>query len=131
MRANVRLAITVTCESTAHLSSISRYLPWIHSYKNGGKLNQLPTDREVSDILAMKDLITKGLKVFTTSLMKKALSGKQWPGAYKLVEVGTSRRTITDPDAAAKTLLDNGYREEDIFKPREPRRYHKPTKSTR
>ena len=42
---------------------------------------------------------------------------KQWPG-YKLVE-GTSRRTITDPDAAAKTLLDNGYKEEDIFKPRE------------
>lgn len=87
-------------------------------YKNGGKLNQLLTDREVSDILAMKDLITKWIKGVYDFAYEKALSGeKQWPG-YKLVE-GTSRRTITDPDAAAKTLLDNGYKEEEIFKPRE------------
>ena len=87
-------------------------------YKNGGKLNQLLTDREVSDILAMKDLITKWIKGVYDFAYEKALSGeKQWPG-YKLVE-GTSRRTITDPEAVAKTLLDNGYKEEDIFKPRE------------
>lgn len=87
-------------------------------YKNGGKLNQLLTDSEVSDILAMKDLITKWIKGVYDFAYEKALSGeKQWPG-YKLVE-GTSRRTITNPEAAAKTLLDNGYKEEDIFKPRE------------
>ena len=87
-------------------------------YKDGGKLNQLLTDSEVSDILAMKDLITKWIKGVYDFAYEKALSGeKQWPG-YKLVE-GTSRRTITDPDAAAQTLLDNGYKEEDIFKPRE------------
>ena len=87
-------------------------------YKDGGKLNQLLTDQEVSDILAMKDLITKWIKGVYDFAYEKALSGeKQWPG-YKLVE-GTSRRTITNPEAAAKTLLDNGYKEEDIFKPRE------------
>ena len=87
-------------------------------YKNGGKLNQLLTDREVSDILAMKDLITKWIKGVYDFAYEKALAGeKQWPG-FKLVE-GTSRRTITDPDAAAQTLLDNGYKEKDIFKPRE------------
>lgn len=87
-------------------------------YKDGGKLNQLLTDQEVSDILAMKDLITKWVKGVYDFAYEKALSGeKQWPG-YKLVE-GTSRRTITDPDAAAQTLLDNGYKEEEIFKPRE------------
>lgn len=87
-------------------------------YKDGGKLNQLLTDQEISDILAMKDLITKWIKGVYDFAYEKALSGeKQWPG-YKLVE-GTSRRTITDPDAAAKTLLDNGYKEKDIFKPRE------------
>ena len=87
-------------------------------YKDGGKLNQLLTDSEVSDILAMKDLITKWIKGVYDFAYEKALSGeKQWPG-YKLVE-GTSRRTITDPDAAAQTLLDNGYKEKDIFKPRE------------
>lgn len=87
-------------------------------YKDGGKLNQLLTDREVSDILGMKDLISKWIKGVYDFAYEKALSGeKQWPG-YKLVE-GTSRRTITDPDAAAQTLLDNGYKEEDIFKPRE------------
>lgn len=87
-------------------------------YKDGGKLNQLLTDQEVSDILAMKDLITKWIKGVYDFAYEKALSGeKQWPG-YKLVE-GTSRRTITDPEAAAQTLLDNGYQEEDIFKPRE------------
>lgn len=87
-------------------------------YKHGGKLNQLLTDSEVSDILAMKDLITKWIKGVYDFAYEKALSGeKQWPG-YKLVE-GTSRRTITNPEAAAKTLLDNGYKEEDIFKPRE------------
>ena len=87
-------------------------------YKDGGKLNQLLTESEVSDILAMKDLITKWIKGVYDFAYEKALSGeKQWPG-YKLVE-GTSRRTITDPEAAAQTLLDNGYKEEDIFKPRE------------
>lgn len=87
-------------------------------YKEGGKLNQLLTDQEVSDILLMKDLITKWIKGVYDFAYEKALSGeKQWPG-YKLVE-GTSRRTITNPEAAAKTLLDNGYKEEDIFKPRE------------
>lgn len=87
-------------------------------YKDGGKLNQLLTDREVSAILAMKDLITKWIKGVYDFAYEKALSGeKQWPG-YKLVE-GTSRRTITDPEAAAQTLLDNGYKEKDIFKPRE------------
>lgn len=87
-------------------------------YKDGGKLNQLLTDQEVSDILSIKDLITKWIKGVYDFAYEKALAGeKQWPG-YKLVE-GTSRRTITDPDAAAKTLLDNGYKEEDIFKPRE------------
>lgn len=87
-------------------------------YKDGGKLNQLLTDSEVSDILAMKDLITKWIKGVYDFAYEKALAGeKQWPG-FKLVE-GTSRRTITDPDAAAQTLLDNGYKEEDIFKPRE------------
>ena len=87
-------------------------------YKDGGKLNQLLTDSEVSDILAMKDLITKWIKGVYDFAYEKALSGeKQWPG-YKLVE-GNSRRTITDPEAAAKTLLDNGYKEKDIFKPRE------------
>ena len=87
-------------------------------YKDGVKLNQLLTDSEVSDILAMKDLITKWIKGVYDFAYEKALSGeKQWPG-YKLVE-GTSRRTITDPKAAAQTLLDNGYKEKDIFKPRE------------
>ena len=87
-------------------------------YKNGGKRNQLLTDSEVSDILVMKDLITKWIKGVYDFAYEKALSGeKQWPG-FKLVE-GTSRRTITDPGAAAKTLLDNGYKEEQIFKPRE------------
>lgn len=87
-------------------------------YKDGGKLNQLLTDSEVSDILAMKDLITKWIKGVYDFAYEKALAGeKQWPG-FKLVE-GTSRRTITDPDAAAQTLLDNGYKEMDIFKPRE------------
>lgn len=87
-------------------------------YKDGGKLNQLLTDQEVSDILAMKDLITKWIKGVYDFAYEKALSGeKQWPG-FKLVE-GTSRRTITDPEAAAQTLLDNGYKEKDIFKPRE------------
>ena len=87
-------------------------------YKDGGKLNQLLTNREVSDILAMKDLITKWIKGVYDFAYEKALAGeKQWPG-FKLVE-GTSRRTITDPDAAAQTLLDNGYKEKDIFKPRE------------
>ena len=87
-------------------------------YKDGGRLNQLLTDSEVSDILAMKDLITKWIKGVYDFAYEKALAGeKQWPG-FKLVE-GTSRRTITDPDAAAQTLLDNGYKEKDIFKPRE------------
>ena len=75
------------------------------------KLNQLLTDREVSDILAMKDLITKWIKGVYDFAYEKHYRVKSNGQGYKLVE-GTSRRTITDPDAAAKTLLDNGYKEE-------------------
>ena len=78
----------------------------------------------------MKDLITKWIKGVYDFAYEKALSGeKQWPG-YKLVE-GTSRRTITDPDAAAKTLLDNGYKEETSLSHVSLEGITKPTKSTR
>ena len=87
-------------------------------YRLGGKLSVFLTDAEVAELIGMKDVITKWIKGVYEYAYDKALKGeKSWPG-YKLVE-GTSRRTIVDPDAAIKTLLDNGYTEEQIFKPRE------------
>lgn len=87
-------------------------------YKHGGKLNQLLTDNEVAELIGMKDLITKWIKGVYDYAYDKAVSGeKEWKG-YKLVE-GTSRRTIVDPEGAAKVLLANGYKEDEIFKPKE------------
>lgn len=87
-------------------------------YKHGGKLNQLLTDDEVAELIGMKDLITKWIKGVYDYAYDKAVSGeKEWKG-YKLVE-GTSRRTIVDTEGAAKILLANGYKEEEIFKPKE------------
>lgn len=72
-------------------------------------------DEDVKDILDHASEIRKWLDDVEADALKQALSGKEVLG-YKLVE-GRSNRLITDKEAAATILKENGF--EDIYKPQE------------
>ncbi len=77
----------------------------------------LMSDEEVAAVLAEAE----GIKTWITSVedyaLKAALEGKRFPG-FKLVE-GRSIRKYADEGKVAETLLGFGYKEEQIYKPKE------------
>lgn len=77
----------------------------------------LMTDEEVASVLAEAE----GIKTWITSVedyaLKAALEGKTFPG-FKLVE-GRSVRKYADEGKVAETLLGYGYKEDQIYKPKE------------
>ena len=66
----------------------------------------LMTDKEILEIYSKLDDFNKWVKSIKDHVFETALAGQKWPG-YKLVE-GRTRRTVTDQDAAIKTLMDKG-----------------------
>ena len=72
-------------------------------------------DEDVKDILDHASEIRNWLDDVEADALKQALAGKEVLG-YKLVE-GRSNRLITDKEAAATILKENGF--EDIYKPQE------------
>ena len=80
----------------------------------------LLTPKELArDILPMLDTVATWLKGVQEYVLAQALAGTSYPG-FKLV-AGRSNRKITDPDAATKALLEAGFAEDAILKPREMR----------
>lgn len=75
------------------------------------------TDLETVSILQAAKDIKRWLTDIEDYALGKALDGYDWPG-MKLVE-GRSKRVITDPDAAAATLIDKGFDADAVYKPRE------------
>ena len=77
----------------------------------------LMTDEEVAAVLAEAE----GIKTWITSVedyaLKAALEGKTFQG-FKLVE-GRSVRKYADEGKVAETLLGYGYKEDQIYKPKE------------
>lgn len=71
------------------------------------------TDEELEAILPQLDSVISYIADIKEYCLKKALEGKKWKG-YKIVESVTKRK-ISDEDAVAKILSDNGY---DPFAPK-------------
>jgi hypothetical protein len=71
------------------------------------------TDEEIEAILPKLDSVISYIDSIKEYCLKKALEGKKWKG-YKIVESVTKRK-ISDEDAVARILSDNGY---DPFAPK-------------
>lgn len=71
------------------------------------------TDEEIEAILPKLDSVLSYIDSIKEYCLKKALEGKKWKG-YKIVESVTKRK-ISDEDAVARILSDNGY---DPFAPK-------------
>lgn len=81
---------------------------------------QLLTPEEMArNVLPLLDTVATWLKGVQEYTLEQALAGTQYHG-FKLV-AGRSNRKITDPEAASKALLDAGFAEDAIMKPREMR----------
>lgn len=76
------------------------------------------TDEEIADILLREKTFSNWLKAISEYALTEAVDkDKKWPG-FKLVE-GRSNRVITDAGAAAQTLLEKGYKKEEVYRPEE------------
>lgn len=75
---------------------------------------ELLTDEEIPQILTKAEGLQRWVSdVYNFALSKAVSEGKKWTG-FKLVE-GRSIRKYSDEAVAAKTLLDAGYKEDEIF----------------
>lgn len=79
---------------------------------------ELLDDEEIAEALGKIDALTRYAKALKTYALDEALKGRRrWPG-WKLVE-GRSTSKYGDPQQVAKVLLDAGFAEQAIYKPRE------------
>ena len=72
--------------------------------------------QEIAEILGQAADMQKWAKEIQDYALDEALKGTRYPG-FKLVE-GRSNRKIEDEEGLAKVLLDKGYEEEKIYKPK-------------
>ena len=77
----------------------------------------LLSDKDIADILKKASTVANWLEKIEKYALATAVAGKQWPG-LKLVE-GRRVRTVTDKSALASELTENGYKINQIYKPRE------------
>lgn len=75
------------------------------------------TDEEMAESLKLADAIDSWAKELKEYALDQALQGTKWPG-FKVVE-GRSNRKIVNPEAVAKAMMDDGYTEDNIYKPKE------------
>lgn len=84
----------------------------MRNYKDSQSLS---TD-EMADILSKASEISQWIKDIETYALEQALEGVEYPG-YKLVE-GRSNRRLTDEALIAEKLIKEGFKDEDIYKPK-------------
>lgn len=71
----------------------------------------------IAEVLTIAPMFIEWFKDVQAYALGQLMQGKKIPG-FKLVE-GRSIRQIIDPEAVKKKLLDMGFKEDDILKPRE------------
>ncbi len=97
-----------TCKTRAEAN-----LETYNKYNKDPNLLDIP---EIAEILGQADEIAKWAKELRDYALAEALKGIRYPG-WKLVE-GRSNRQIDDEKELAKRLIDEGYAEEKIYKPK-------------
>jgi len=85
-------------------------------YKSHNKDSKLLDVPEIAEILALADEIKKWADDVQAFALDEALKGTKYPG-WKLVE-GRSNKKITDEAALGVILLEDGYQEDKIYKPK-------------
>jgi hypothetical protein len=84
-----------------------------HEFKEPNLLS----DQAIADILSREKLFTGWIEAVAEHALNEAVNnGKKWPG-FKLVE-GRSNRVYTDETKVAETLVNAGFAEEIIYKPK-------------
>lgn len=86
------------------------------TYKKLSKDPKVLGIEEIAEILGQAPDIQKWAKEMQDYALEQALAGTKYPG-WKLVE-GRSNRKIEDQDGLAEVLTKEGYKEEDIYKPK-------------
>lgn len=100
--------IKATCRARAEAS--------LSLYKNHNEDPHLLGIAEIAEILGQADDIEKWAKEIKQYALDEALKGTKYPG-WKLVE-GRSNRVIDDEEALANILIEAGYAEDEIYKPK-------------
>lgn len=85
-------------------------------YNKYNKDPKLLNKDEVAEILVQATDIEKWAKEIKNYALDEALKGTRFKG-FKIVE-GRSNRKIEDPDLLAEKLIAEGYKDEDIYKPK-------------
>lgn len=86
------------------------------TYKKLSKDPKVLDVEEIAEILGQAPDIQKWAKEMQDYALEQALGGTKYPG-WKLVE-GRSNRKIEDQDGLAQILTREGYKEDDIYKPK-------------
>lgn len=104
------------CKFKGQCKARSEYLKDLYDqYKDRDK--ETLSLEDLSEILANEKLIKNWLKDIEEYALGLGLSGTKIPG-FKVVE-GRSNRRITDGEGLAKVLIDKGYKEDDVYRPKE------------
>lgn len=86
------------------------------TYKKFNKDPKVLDAEDIADVLGQAPTIQKWAKEMQEFALEEALNGVKFPG-WKLVE-GRSNRKIANEEALATVLTKEGYKEENIYKPK-------------
>ncbi len=100
--------VKATCKARAEAN--------INFYNKHNKDPNLLNILNIAEILGQADDIERWAKEMKQYALDEALKGTKYPG-FKLVE-GRSNRVIDDSEALAERLMNGGYKEEKIYKPK-------------
>lgn len=103
------------CKAAARCRALSEYSLALAKLEFQGP--ELLDDDEIADALGRLDALVKYAKALKTYALNEALNGHRWPG-WKVVE-GRSNSKYRDQEQVAKVLIDAGFNEQSIYKPRE------------
>lgn len=103
------------CKFKGQCKVRGKYLKDIYD-KHKEKERETLSLEEVSEIISNEKLIKNWLKDVEQYALGLGLAGTKIPG-FKVVE-GRSNRRITDGEGLASVLIEKGYEDEDVYKPK-------------
>jgi len=104
------------CKFKGQCKARSKYLKDIYEMHKDKEKETLDLN-DLAEILENEKLIKNWLKDIQEYALGLGLSGTKIPG-FKVVE-GRSNRKITDGDGLASVLIDKGFKEEEVYRPKE------------